>query len=204
MSTGEQAGHPTTLLVGRRARVLGALLIALAAAFVAYAVTSAQSRSATTSSTLPTSALAVLPRGEPAPAFHLARLGGGVPVRLASFRGKPTIVNFFASWCPDCRQELGAFGAVSLLDGAKVSFVGVDTNDPNPHLAERLLAKAGARYPVGVDPGGSVASSSYKIAYLPVTYFLDGAGRIVGAAYGAQSRAGLERWIARLVSASSR
>ncbi len=204
MSAEGQANRPATVLGGRRALVGIAVLVALAAAFVAYAVTSAESRGSATSPTFPKSALAVLPAGRPAPAFRLARLGGGAPVSLASFRGKPVIVNFFASWCPDCRQELGAFGAVSRLDGSKVSFVGVDTNDPDPRLAERLLAKAGVRYPVGVDPDGTVASTSYDIAYLPVSYFLTGSGRVVGAAYGAQSRSSLERWVDRLERRSAR
>jgi thiol-disulfide isomerase/thioredoxin len=49
-----------------------------------------------------------LKAGTTAPAFSLPSLGGGDTVSLAAFRGTPIIVNFFASWCPDCRAELDA------------------------------------------------------------------------------------------------
>jgi len=103
------------------------------------------------------------------------------------------VLNFFASWCADCRAELSAFGAVSRSTGSKVAFVGVDTNDQNPSLARALLTHAGADYPVARDQDGTVSSGSYAISALPVTFFLDSSGRIVGEAFGAQSRAGLER-----------
>ena len=46
--------------------------------------------------------------GKQAPGFDLARLGGGPDVDLSGFLGKPVILNFFASWCPDCQAELSA------------------------------------------------------------------------------------------------
>ncbi len=180
------------LLAGRRLAVAVIVAFACAAAFVGYAVDAARSRPA---GQFPASALSVLPRGAAAPLFRLARLGGGSPVDLASYRGAPTIVNFFASWCPNCRAELQAFGEVSRTAGSRVHFVGVDTNDSDPQLAAHLLAAAGDRYPVGTDPQGVVASSRYSIAFLPVTYFLDAKGDVVGESYGAQSRSRLEHWV---------
>lgn len=177
-------------------KLLAAAALLLLVGFIAYAVTSAQQhRPASSPSTLP-----ALSSGKPAPAFSLARLGGGAPVDLASYRGKPTVVNFFASWCPDCRAELGAFGAASRADGSKVNFLGIDSNDSDAALARRLLATAGATYPVGVDPNGVLASTKYAISYLPVTFFLDAKGRVVGEAYGTQSQASLDRWVALLES----
>lgn len=140
----------------------------------------------------------MLPQGSVAPDFSLPRLGGGPPVRLVAFRGRPTVVNFFASWCPDCRAELGAFGAISRATRGTVNFVGVDANDTNPGLARRLLAEAGASYPVGTDPNGTVTSTKYVSTHLPVTFFLDAKGRVVGEAYGAQSRSSLRHWVAIL------
>ncbi|MDA8291770.1 MAG: TlpA disulfide reductase family protein [Actinomycetota bacterium] len=175
--------------------VLVIVAFALVAGFVAYAV-----RSASVARPPVTAGLPTIPAGTLAAPFSLPRLGGGPPVVLASFRGRPTVVNFFASWCVDCRAELSAFGSVSRSDGRLVNFVGVDTNDPNAALARALLARAGARYPVGVDPSGSVANSRYLVSALPVTLFLGSSGRVVGEVVGAQSRSDLEGWISRLTS----
>ncbi|HVC24940.1 MAG TPA: TlpA disulfide reductase family protein [Acidimicrobiales bacterium] len=186
---------------GRRPRrwpiAVAAVLLVLVAGFVAYAVSSASRTAAPVGAGLPT-----VPTGKVAPTFSLPRLGGGAPVSLAAYRGKPAIVNFFASWCVDCRAELAAFGAVSSADRGVVHFVGVDANDTNLSLARSLLAHAHATYPVGIDANGTVASEKYVIAALPVTYFLDSSGRVAGEVFGAQSRASLESWVAKLTSRS--
>jgi thioredoxin-like negative regulator of GroEL len=132
-----------------------------------------------------------------APAFSLPRLGGGAPVTLASFRGSPVIVNFFASWCPDCRSELAAVGTVATQNAGRVAVVGIDTNDGNGAAAATLLTAAHADYPVGVDTSAKVATQ-YLLTALPVTYFVDAQGRIVGSALGPQSVASLSRWVGRL------
>jgi thioredoxin-like negative regulator of GroEL len=118
-------------------------------------------------------------------------------VSLSAFRGKPVIVNFFASWCPDCRAELAAVATVARRTSGRLAVIGVDSNETSSTAATRLLAAAGATYPVAVDSQAQVASR-YLVAALPVSYFLDASGRIVGAALGPQSVSSLERWVARL------
>ncbi|MGA2307131.1 MAG: TlpA disulfide reductase family protein [Acidimicrobiales bacterium] len=139
----------------------------------------------------------VLHAGTAAPAFSLPRLGGGTPVSLASFRGSPVIVNFFASWCPDCRSELATIGSVAAQNSGRVAVIGVDSNDGNGAAAAKLLTAAHASYPVGVDTSASVASK-YLLTALPVTYFVNADGRIVGSALGPQSASSLSRWVGRL------
>jgi thiol-disulfide isomerase/thioredoxin len=140
---------------------------------------------------------AVLHAGAAAPAFSLPRLGGGTPVALSSLRGSPVIVNFFASWCPDCRSELAAIGSVAAQNSGRVAVIGVDSNDGNGAAAAKLLTAAHASYPVGVDTSAQVASK-YLLTALPVTYFVNAQGRIVGSALGPQSVASLRRWVGRL------
>jgi len=142
----------------------------------------------------------LLHAGTAAPAFSLPRLGGGTAVSLASFRGSPVIVNFFASWCPDCRSELAAIGSVAAQNSGRVAVIGVDSNDGNGAAAGRLLTAAHASYPVGVDTSASVASK-YLLTALPVTYFVDADGRIVGSAVGPQSASSLRRWVGQLTGA---
>ena len=139
----------------------------------------------------------VLKAGTTAPAFSLPALQGASSVSLSTFRGRPVIVNFFASWCRDCRAELGAVARVARGTEGRLTVVGVDSNETSIATAKQLLAAAGTTYPVAVDAQAKVASQ-YLIQALPVTYFLNGSGQVVGAALGPQSVSSLERWVARL------
>jgi cytochrome c biogenesis protein CcmG/thiol:disulfide interchange protein DsbE len=116
---------------------------------------------------------------------------------LSSFLGTPVIVNFFASWCPHCRSELTAMGTVAVRNGGRVAVVGIDSNDGTGTPAQKLLVAAHATYPVGVDTGAQVAAK-YLLVALPVTYFLDAEGRVVGSALGSQTVTSLQRWVNRL------
>lgn len=135
--------------------------------------------------------------GTAAPAFALPALGGGGTVSLSAFRGTPVIVNFFASWCRDCRAELDAVATVARNNAGRVAVVGVDSNESSDATATRLLASAHATYPVALDNTARVATQ-YLISALPVTYFLNAEGRVVGAAIGPQGVSSLDRWVARL------
>ena len=139
----------------------------------------------------------VLKTGTVAPEFSLPDLHGGNPVSLSAYRGKPVIVNFFASWCPDCRQELGAMATIARTNKGQLAVVGVDSNETSAAAATRLLTATGATYPVAVDAQATVASR-YLVQALPVSYFIDGSGKVVGAALGPQSVSALQRWEARL------
>jgi cytochrome c biogenesis protein CcmG, thiol:disulfide interchange protein DsbE len=149
-----------------------------------------------------TGALAVAPPatlapGTAAPGFSLRALVGGAPVALSAFRGTPVIVNFFASWCPDCRSELAAVATVARTNAGRVGVVGVDSNESSDAAAAQLLAAAHATYPVGLDDNAKVASA-YEVQALPVSYYLDAEGRVVGASLGPQTVRSFQMWVARL------
>ncbi len=139
----------------------------------------------------------VLKDGTVAPPFSLPALGGGDPVTLSAFRGTPVMVNFFASWCSDCREELDAVATVAHASSGRVAVVGIDANESSDAQAERLLAAAHATYPVGEDASAKVASA-YLVQALPVTYFLNAQGHVVGAKLGPQTVSSLDRWVDRL------
>jgi thiol-disulfide isomerase/thioredoxin len=139
---------------------------------------------------------AVLSKGTSAPDFTLPPLGGGGPVSLAALRGHPVLISFFASWCPDCRKDLASVAAVARADSGRIAVVGVDSNESSDASARRLLAAAHASFPVGLDSDAEVATR-YKIVALPVIYFLNAKGRVVGATLGAQTVSSLTRWVQR-------
>lgn len=151
----------------------------------------------------PVTAPATLAVGSEAPPFTLPRLGGGPPVSLSGARGMPVVVNFFASWCEDCQNELTAFAALETRTAGRVSIMGVDSNDGDGSSAATLLAKVHATYPVGLDPDAKVATS-YLLTALPVTYFLDAEGHVVHVAFGTQTLASLDHWVGVLEHAPLR
>jgi peroxiredoxin len=114
----------------------------------------------------------------PAPAFRLERLGGGAPVTLASLRGKAVVINFWASDCIPCKQEMPRLqSAAERWAGKGAAVVGIDTVDS--HGAARNFARRhGVTYAIGYDDVGEIASR-YGVSYTPTTFFVDRRGRIV-------------------------
>src|SRR5579864_7057613 len=67
-----------------------------------------------------------------APQFTLPRLDGSGTVSLASFRGKPLVIDFWASWCYACPQESKRLEAALKRYGSTIEFIGIDTKDFGP------------------------------------------------------------------------
>lgn len=143
-----------------------------------------------------------LTAGRRAPHFSLPRLGGGAKVTLAADHGRPVVLNFFASWCTDCRRELKAFAKVWRAQRGHVAFLAVDTSDHDPAKARSLLRQAGDGYPVGVDPAASVANGKYLVEALPATVFITPSGRIASEAFGAQTVRTLDAHLAGLTGSA--
>ena len=117
--------------------------------------------------------------GGPAPAFSLGRLDGSGKRDLASLRGHPVVLNFWASWCGPCKREAPALEQLwHRYRGKGVVFVGVDSNDAASD-ARRFLRAHGITYPTVHDARGLVAANRYNVGDLPVTYFIDKQGRLV-------------------------
>jgi len=117
-----------------------------------------------------------------APESNLELLPAGTT--LAS-PGKVVVLNFFASWCPPCRDEAPALRTVSnrIAGLDDVLMVGVifqdDQSSANDYMSDYDLA-----YPAVADPGGDLARA-FRVGGIPKTFVIDGAGRIVLAHFGA-------------------
>jgi cytochrome c biogenesis protein CcmG/thiol:disulfide interchange protein DsbE len=123
--------------------------------------------------------------GQPAPQFDLEALDGTGSVALEDLRGDIVVVNFFASWCLECREEHSDLVATSdSFAGDGVSFVQISyQEDPDQSLA--YLAEAGTSEATAylADPGSRTAIA-YGVYGIPETFFIDSEGTVVGKIIG--------------------
>lgn len=116
-------------------------------------------------------------KGKPAPAFNLPMLNGDGRVSLESLKGKPTIINFWASWCRPCLYEHPVLEWGAKEYGQQVNFVGMVFEDTEPEARE-FLRRHGGSFPQLFDPESRV-QVDYGAAGVPETYFITADGTIV-------------------------
>ena len=116
--------------------------------------------------------------GAAAPAFTLRLLDGDGKLSLASLRGRPVVLNFWASWCIPCKTEATALEqAWTRYRGQGVVFLGVDFHDVTGD-AKRFVAAHRLTFPMVQDGSGDV-TGSYGITQVPETYVLDRQGHVL-------------------------
>ncbi len=115
--------------------------------------------------------------GKPAPSFALREVGTGQTIDLAQFKGKPVVLNFWATWCGPCWEEHPVLVANARALQPNVQFLGVVFQDSEEKILS-FLNQRGSAYPTVVDDRGKTAIA-YGIGGVPETYFLDANGTIV-------------------------
>jgi cytochrome c biogenesis protein CcmG, thiol:disulfide interchange protein DsbE len=111
-------------------------------------------------------------------------------VTLASLRGRPVIVNFWASWCGPCKREAKHLAALSHRLGGRAVLVGVDWND-GASGARGFIRHYGWTFPNLRDASGTVGND-YGLSGLPNTFVIDSHGRIAKRLIGPQTVASFE------------
>jgi thiol-disulfide isomerase/thioredoxin len=146
----------------------------------------------------------LLPVGSLAPSFS-AHTPTGKTVSLASLRGKPVLLEFFATWCPHCAAEAPHLQKLFASLGAhRVAFVGVDANGEDAPSVFAWHVYFGLGFPAVLDPSAHAVtfphhghmgpiSRSYHVGAYPTFYVLDRQGRIVWRGDGEQPDALLRR-----------
>jgi cytochrome c biogenesis protein CcmG/thiol:disulfide interchange protein DsbE len=127
--------------------------------------------------------------GRPSPDFALESLEGGPPVVLSALRGRPVVINFWASWCVPCLEEHALLVSAARAAGSRAQFLGVIYEDDADQV-RRFLARRGAAYPSLVDPESRTAIA-FGIFGVPETFFIDSAGRIAAKHVGPLDQASL-------------
>lgn len=144
---------------------------------------------------------AAISRGErpPAPDRELPRLVGEGTGSLAAYRGRVVFLNFWASWCQPCREEVPLLTRFQRSLGDRGTVLGVTYKD-DPGASRAFAAKYGVNYPSLRDSKLELAPE-YGTRALPETFVIDARGRIVAVSRGTVSREFLERALAEALKA---
>ncbi len=141
-------------------------------------------------------------------AFSLPALNGGGQVTLADYAGKPTVVNFFASWCTACDEELPGFKAEADALKGSVTFLGVASLETgNKNLMPKRHGLVGSFAALAQDVGGANGSGLHDALgggnSMPLTAFYDAKGKLVDVQRTALTRDALRQKMADLFQISA-
>ena len=128
-------------------------------------------------------------KAKPAPPLPSAVLQAP-KATLAGLRGKPALINFWASWCDPCRKEAPELERFERSLHGAARLVGVDYTD-QADSARGFIRQYGWTFPVLSDPNGTYGAR-YEFSGLPTTFVLDSRGRIVQTLRGPQTLADLQ------------
>lgn len=111
--------------------------------------------------------------GSPAADFSLQTLNGGTQ-KLSDLRGKPVMINFWATWCPPCEAEMPMFQQYAEKYADQLVILGVNYAEEKDLVAD-FVQDYGLTFPILLDSDGSVAYQYYVRSY-PSTFFVDADG----------------------------
>jgi thiol-disulfide isomerase/thioredoxin len=132
--------------------------------------------------------------------FTVDLIGGGTFTLSKVLRDKPVVLNFWASWCPPCRQEMPDLDAVARATPG-VQFIGIAVDDVASN-ATAYAAQIGVSYPIAVDEDYTV-NDAYAVQYLPQTWIIDRNGTVTRSVVRAVTAEELTAWIAQDLGVTS-
>jgi thiol-disulfide isomerase/thioredoxin len=143
-------------------------------------------------------------KGKPAPAFTLADLNGN-KVSLSDFHGHPLLINFWGTYCGPCKFEmpwLEEFSRKYSSAGLKVVGITYDSEVGVPAISKSIHS-LGVTYPILLSDSKAEKDYLDNIPVLPVSFYVDKAGKITQITAGAGSKQQLESMIQEVVGASA-
>ncbi len=131
-----------------------------------------------------------------APDFTLPQLTGS-SLSLSDFRGKPTLIHFWASWCAPCRQALATLQSTYNTYGDTIGLVAINVKEP-ADTAAAFVTETGLTFPVVLDPAGQVSDAAYQIRGIPTTIFVDANGVVTARHVGPLTEVTIEQYLTPL------
>jgi thiol-disulfide isomerase/thioredoxin len=141
--------------------------------------------------------------GRLAPDFALRGLDSAA-LRLSDLRGRPVLINFWATWCGPCRAEMPEIEAASrALQGSGLVVVAVNVQESADKVQE-WVSRFGLSFPVVLDDTGGVTRAYRATSALPTSVFVDASGRVAIVHVGQMSREDLARGLAPILESAPR
>lgn len=134
-----------------------------------------------------------------APDFTLNQLNG-TPLALSAFKGKPVLINFWATWCPPCRSELPALETAFQKYQDKVTFIAVDVKE-DPTTVAAMVQELGLNFPIVLDTDGQIGNGLYEVRGIPTSIFVDANGIVSARHVGPLDETTIANYLAPLLSA---
>jgi len=137
-------------------------------------------------------------KGKPAPAFTLVNLEGK-KVSLSNYKGRPVIVNFWATWCAPCKLEMPWFEEFrQKYHGQGFEILGIAEDDAPKDEIEKTAKRINVTYPILLTDG-KVAPAYGGVDQLPMSFYIDRKGVVVTQTIGLASKDEVEANIRKLV-----
>ena len=133
--------------------------------------------------------------GAQAPDFELEQLSGGA-LRLSDLRGKPVLVNFWASWCAPCILEMPNIQKYYQRYPEAFEVVAVNADEPRSDI-EKFVKDIGVTFPIVMDPGLKI-QSLYRLRGLPTSFLVDADGIVRVVHIGMLEESQLEQYLSRV------
>ncbi|MEJ2033965.1 MAG: TlpA disulfide reductase family protein [Deltaproteobacteria bacterium] len=113
------------------------------------------------------------------PQFKVHAVNRGEAIDSSTYQGQVLLINFFATWCPPCRQEIPGFIKLQKEFGPKgFSVIGISVDQGGSAIVKRFVDKIGINYPVGM--GTTKVSEDFGgIIGIPATFLVNRKGNIV-------------------------
>jgi peroxiredoxin len=125
-----------------------------------------------------------------APDFNLRDANGNI-ASLAGYRGSLVLLNFWATWCAPCREEMPSMEQLSRYFGSQGLVVVAVNQRENPAQVNKFMKTHGLSFATPLDTNGRVGAS-YRVFGIPVTYLIDGNGQAIGMKSGPRDWASQE------------
>jgi peroxiredoxin len=138
-------------------------------------------------------------KGQLAPEFELKDLAGK-SVHLADYHGKVVLLNFWATWCPPCKEEMPWFVDLQQRYGAQgLQVIGVAMDDSSQQTIESFTKRLGVNYPVLLGKE-SIAQAYGDVQFLPDTFYIGRDGKIVAHVQGLVNRKDIEEQVKKALA----